>query len=478
MKNSLGIFVVLIIIMSSACNRNFNMSFNLENALDNGEFSEAEKYLNQQLRSKDLHPDSLEALTIQLETLDRIRKEFPYKRSDIKQQFSRYYPNVSDEQLNNWEEVKQLEMKIIDGEKRYFKRSVSNFFRLNAEAKALKDSISGKNYDGVEDFQLTVVPSYFENGINPVEPHDLRRIKVNYTVKLKPNQVPAGKIVQCWLPFPRTGSNRLPNVEFLSASQKDFIIAPSETMQRTLYMEKPAEKDKETVFTISYIFHAAAQWFNVKPDQALPYKTDSELYKKYTSERKPHIIFSNEVTRLAQEIVGDEINPVNQVEMLFYWMDKNIPWTGALEYSTMSCIPAYVLENMRGDCGMKTFLFLSMARSLGIPCKWQSGWYLLPQEKNLHDWAEVYYEGVGWVPVDPSFQLIKSDDKRIKNFYINGLDSYRLVVNDDYAQELYPPKKHYRSEPLDFQRGELEWKGGNLYFDTWSYNMEVEYLED
>jgi len=119
---------------------------------------------------------------------------------------------------------------------------------------------------------------------------------------------------------------------------------------------------------------------------------------------------------------------------------------------------------------------LSMARSLGIPCKWQSGWYLLPQTKNLHDWAEVYYEGIGWVPVDPSFKLINSEDKRIKEFYLNGLDCYRLVINDDYGQELYPPKKHYRSEPFDFQRGELEWEAGNLYFDSWSYQMEVEYL--
>ena len=29
-----------------------------------------------------------------------------------------------------------------------------------------------------------------------------------------------------------------------------------------------------------------------------------------------------------------------------------------------------------------------------------------------------------------------------------------------------------RSEPYDFQRGELEWEGGNLYFDKWDWHME------
>jgi len=36
-------------------------------------------------------------------------------------------------------------------------------------------------------------------------------------------------------------------------------------------------------------------------------------------------------------------------------------------------------------------------------------------------------------------------------------------------------KKFLRSEPYDFQRGEVEWKGGNLYFDKWDYDMKIEY---
>ena len=41
---------------------------------------------------------------------------------------------------------------------------------------------------------------------------------------------------------------------------------------------------------------------------------------------------------------------------------------------------------------------------------------------------------------------------------------------------LYPAKRFPRSETVDFQRGEVEWKGGNLYFDKWSWNIKVDYL--
>jgi transglutaminase-like putative cysteine protease len=449
----------------------------VQDAIRLGPFKKAEMFLIDKINQNFISEDELEEWEIQMESISRIRKEFPYNREDIKKQLEKYYPHVTDAQLDVWEKTGQLEMRLIDEEKRYFKRAVSNFFRLNKAAKTLKETIVGKSYDGVEDFQQTIIPTYFENGIKSGIPFDKRRIKVSYTIALKANQIPEGEVVRCWMPYARTSFGRLPSVEFLNASEENYIIAPEETKQRSVYMEKQTTKDQETVFEASFIFTSAAQWFDVSAKDVLAYDKSSILYKTYTAERLPHIILSDEITNLAKQIVGTETNPVKRVELLYYWLNENIPWAGALEYSVMPCIPEYVLENQRGDCGMQTFLLLSLARSLGIPCKWQSGWYLLPQEKNLHDWAEVYYEGIGWVPVDPSFNLIQSNDKRIKEFYMNGLDSYRFVVNDDYGQELYPAKKYYRSEPYDFQRGELEWEGGNLYFDTWSYKMEVEYLD-
>ena len=100
---------------------------------------------------------------------------------------------------------------------------------------------------------------------------------------------------------------------------------------------------------------------------------------------------------------------------------------------------------------------------------------LHPGEINLHDWCEVYYEGVGWVPLDQSFEEQDSKDTDIRSFYVSGIDGYRLVVNDDYTKPLFPAKIYPRSETLDFQRGEMEWRGGNIYFNKWKYNMKAVY---
>ena len=122
---------------------------------------------------------------------------------------------------------------------------------------------------------------------------------------------------------------------------------------------------------------------------------------------------------------------------------------------------------------MQTFLFMSMLRYKGIPVRWQSGWMVPPDSENLHDWCEVFYNGVGWVPLDMSFNLQQSDNLNEKEFYISGIDAYRLIVNDAISSQFIPEKKFPRSEPYDFQRGEVEWKGGNLYFNKWDYHMEV-----
>ena len=51
-----------------------------------------------------------------------------------------------------------------------------------------------------------------------------------------------------------------------------------------------------------------------------------------------------------------------------------------------------------------------------------------------------------------------------------------MTVNQDFGMDLYPAKTYPRSETVDFQRGEVEWEGGNLYFPYWNYDMDITYL--
>ena len=80
----------------------------------------------------------------------------------------------------------------------------------------------------------------------------------------------------------------------------------------------------------------------------------------------------------------------------------------------------------------------------------------------------------GWVPADQSFGIpafARNADEEY--FFLGGIDSWRMIVNTDYGMPLQPEKQYPRSETVDFQRGEVEWEGGNLYFPQWDYHMDI-----
>jgi Transglutaminase-like superfamily len=407
---------------------------------------------------------------------ERIPVDFPLTEDDVRELLQkRFAEKYNPGDIKKWEAAGWLEYRLINGEKRYFSRAASNLMLLKNFhlERATADSTAA------HDPELVFRKTHTERIISacgklqaPAEPVAMEII---YTLIVKPDVVPDGEVIRCWLPYPKENNPRQKDIYLLGVSNENFILSPDSSVHRTIYMENKAEKGKPTIFRISYSYRSSGLYFDPSALKILPYNKNAGLYRKYTAEHLPQICFTSNIRHLADSITGNEENPFEIVRKIYYWFSNNIPWAGALEYSTIPNIPEYVLANLRGDCGMQTFLFMSMLRYKGVPVKWESGWNMQPDCKNLHDWSEVYFEGIGWVPVDISYGLQYSDNQKTKEFYISGIDSYRLIVNDGVAGTLYPTKKFLRSEPFDFQRGEVEWKGGNLYFDKWNYDMKIVY---
>jgi hypothetical protein len=408
-------------------------------------------------------------------TADRISLDFPYNEQDIAEKLKQVTGEYTETEKDGWEKRNWLESRIINGEKRYFTRAVSNLSLIKSfhlDRPARDSSLAHEPEIIFRKGHTSEIISRSSESDRPVVPVNMT---VSYTLTLDADAVPEGETVRCWLPFPREDQPRQKDIRLLSASDKDFLISPDSSIHRTIYMESEAVRGKPVIFNIRYSYTSAGQYFTPETLKEPHDLNSSEINRLYTSEQPPQIRFSEPVRKLADSIAADETDPYLIVRKIYYWFNDNIPWAGALEYSIMPDIPGYVITNRRGDCGMQTFLLMSMLRYKGIPVRWQSGWMVPPDAENLHDWCEVYYQGAGWVPVDISYGLQYSDNKKTREFYISGIDSYRLIVNDGIAGRLYPEKKHPRSEPFDFQRGEVEWNEGNLYFDKWDYNIEITY---
>ena len=470
---------------------------NIEKVMAAGNFTEAEKLIKTKIATEDLTPAQVWDLNFKIEVMDRIRKDFNKDDSTIFAQLQKYYPEVTREDMAKWEEKLILESMVIDGEKKYYKYSARNVFRIDEEAEQLFNKTHPYSPDPLDTFVdesvTKVLKTARKTGKSIVEPE---KLKIRYWISVKPDEVPAGEVVRVWMPYLRK-EDIYKNIKLVATSQPDYIISPEQYAHRSIYMEKVAEAGKRTEFWYEMTFTTHHKFHDFEPQDVKPYDTQSELYKTYTAERAPHIVFSDRIKNITDSLVKGETNPYLKSVRIFDWICDHFPWASAREYSTLDNIPEYVITNDHGDCGQVALLFITMARYAGIPAKWESGWMLHPMEINLHDWVRVYYEGVGWVGVDPSFgrvilkeelehnaprgRVLPSADKSKLDsdyfyFYTHGMDAWRFIVNSDYSQPFYPAKIHPRSETVDFQRGEVEWRGENLYFGRWNYDMELEIL--
>jgi len=445
----------------------------LHQLINDGNFDQARAEIHQQLETPDkLTPEQVLDLEFQLDRMNRIEKDFTATRPEVKKYIAQYIPEVSDADIQKWEEEKSLESRMINGEKRYFKYAARNLFRINPEAKKIwaeahKDDTSGDSFDlaGHDQEIIDLAVHHHQEYNSPVRMH------VTYSISVHPDVVPAGEVIRCWIPFPREVRNRQTDVQYLNSEPAQHMIAPNDlALQRTIYLEKLATEGKPTTFSVEYTFTGKGTYTAIDPDQVQSVDPEGAL-KPYLSENPPHIVFTDSLKALSKRIIGDETNPYRVAQKLYAWVD-NIPWASAREYSTISDISSYCYTNKHGDCGIQTLLLMTLCRMNGIPTRWQSGWEFKPPDDSMHDWAQIYFKPYGWVPLDVTYGQFDTDENQLRWFYLSGMDSYRIIFNDAFSQPFYPVKIYPRSETVDSQRGEVEWRGGNLYFDQWDWNIQ------
>lgn len=445
--------------------------------VDVGEFAKAAQRIETILARADVPPAERQALEFERERMRRIRLDFPLDESATRERLAKLIPDLSAKDFAAWKKAQLLEHLVIDGKPWYFQRSVSNLFLLSPEAAARRKPAHAPAMGPLETphpHHREVVAEALATGKTSVAP---QRVRVDYTLTVKADAVPAGETVRAWLPFPREINGQQHDIELIGSVPTKAQLAPASAMQRTVYLEKPAVAGQATEFSISYAVTVFAQHHRIDPSKVTAIPTTPEL-AALTAERLPHIAFTEAIRAYSARIVGNETNPYRIAQKLYAAVDA-IPWAGAREYSTLTNISDYALHAGHADCGQQTLLLMTLLRLNGIPTRWQSGWTFSDTSyDNMHDWAWLYIAPYGWVPMDVTYGRFDAGDEALDGFYLGGMDAYRIAFNDDYGQPFMPAKQHVRSETVDSQRGEVEWQGGNLYFDQWDYQFKFELLKD
>jgi hypothetical protein len=460
----------LLVCCASGAKQSTRTDSDVQSLIDRGEFAKAEKLLKAQVADPTAPITSEPA--IQLEILRRTRNDFSLTDQDVLAEIKKSVPDATQDDVDRWRKAGDLQSRVIDGQNRYFQRSVSNLFRFNADAKKRQKNAEAKkkfNLANLVEKLVELSEASPSPEVYPVKHH------VKYVLSVHDNhpRVKPGAIVRAWLPYPQEFRQQK-DVKLIRSDPPATRIASTRAPQRSIFFEQKIDDSKKAPrFVVEYEFVTSAYCPKLDPAKVEPYDVHSAIYREYTAERAPHIVFTPTVKKIVHEVVGDETNPLEKALRIFRWVSKNVPWCAEQEYSIIPSLSVKGLTARRGDCGVQNTSFTTLCRAAGIPARWESGWETKPGEFNMHDWSEIYLEPWGWVPTDASYGVQKRKDPRVQDFFCGHMDPYRMIVNLDYGRALEPPKHSFRSEPVDFQRGEIEIDGHNLYFDEWDWKFDV-----
>jgi len=443
-----------------------------------GDFKGATRLLTESLQSNLSRPERKD-VAFELDRLERIRKDYPSTHAELFAALKKSVRNLTEEEFSRWVAEGWFDSREIDGERRFMGSSVSNLYFRHPELESRR--IESKDRSQYEPSLLSAIREIAKAAAAEGKPYVLpKRFQVTMTVTVESNAVPAGELIRAWLPIPRAFPFQTDFKLGKTSSPVKHLSAATSPI-RSVLLEQKTRRDKPTKFQIEYDYTTYGVRFTVSPEAVRPCDTNDPALSPFLR-GAPHVEFTPELRGLSQQILGSETNDLRQARKFYDWIAANIQYSYALEYSTIRNLSEYCRAKGYGDCGQEALLFITLCRMNGIPARWQSGWFTFPDGNTIHDWSEIYLAPYGWLPVDPYMgiwasryarTLSAAEQQEVRDFYFGGLDQWRMAANSDHSQTLTPPKGSFRSDTVDFQRGELEWGEHNVYFDRYDYELSV-----
>ena len=447
-----------------------------EELANQGNFTGAVKLL-ERARAQNVSTETQRTLDWEIARLDMIERDYRHSREEILNTLRKRIPDFRDEEMSLWERQGRFDARAIDGVQRYLGPSVSNLLfrypdmreRVPSHGDPICErlAIEARNVSS-----LSAVP-----GVGLVSP---RRFHVRMKVTPDTMAVPESGVVRCWLPYPRAFPFQT-DIDLLRAHPEPSWVSQPESGQRTIYFEIPvkASGNSDVSFEIEYAFTGYARSSRIDSSRVTAEIPASA--RAWIGEDEPHVVFTERMRGLADEISGAETNPAVVARRIYDWCVENLKYSFAPEYATLRNISDWVYEHRYGDCGQKALFYITLCRIKGIPARWQSGWMLFPEHVGLHDWCEVYLDPYGWVPVDVSLAVSAYDSRHLdqpsKNsvieFLFGSMDHWRMAANAEHSVHHSPPKTSWRTDSVDSQRGELQANDKTIPFHRFSYQLEV-----
>jgi transglutaminase-like putative cysteine protease len=273
-----------------------------------------------------------------------------------------------------------------------------------------------------------------------------RHFTFNYAFTVK--ELPAGQKVGVW--FPAAHSNDYQEVRIVSAKGDLRLKKTRESKfgNELYFAESSKSKGGDLHFEVVYdvVRHEHLTLGLNHPrlaNASLTKKQDEQFLAPDTL-----VPITGPPAELASKVTAGKDSQLAKARAIYDYVFDNMSYdktgTGWGRGDVL-----YACSAKKGNCTDFHSLFIAMARSQGIPSKFEIGFQVPPDQHSsqiagYHCWAEFFNPQNGWVPVDIS-EAWKNQPK--KDYYFGAHDPDRVQFTVGRDLKLNPPQA---GEPLNY----------------------------
>ena len=274
---------------------------------------------------------------------------------------------------------------------------------------------------------------------------DSRHFTFHYAFAVK--KLPAGKRVRIWIPAAQ--SDAYQEVKIVSAKGDLPLKKTHESKfgNEIYFAESESATQPELHFDVEYdVVRHERVALNPAPHlraTALPKKERQE-------DLQPDALvpITGLPADLAAKVTEGKTQPLDKARAIYDYVFTTMKYdktgTGWGHGDVL-----YACDAKKGNCTDFHSLFIAMARSQGIPARFEIG-FPLPPDKNsaeiagYHCWSDFYVDGKGWIPVDIS-EAWKHPEKR--DYFFGSHDVNRVQFSMGRDLRLSPSQE---AKPLNY----------------------------
>ena len=250
-----------------------------------------------------------------------------------------------------------------------------------------------------------------------------------FTVK----NLPAGKKVRIWIPAAQ--SDAYQEVRIISAKGDLPLKKTRESKygNETYFAEASSTTQPELNFDVEY---EVVRHERVALTPAAHVVAASLTNKERQEDLQPDALvpITGLPADLAAKVTQGKTQPLDKARAIYDYVFTTMRYektgTGWGRGDVL-----YACDAKKGNCTDFHSLFIAMARSQGIPARFEIGFPLPPDRHSAevagyHCWSDFYIDGQGWIPVDIS-EAWKHPEKRDYFFGSHDVDRMQFSMGRD-----------------------------------------------